>query len=338
MSRLFTAWGVLLCGCLGFGMLLGGSALVAAPVPQKDEPKKDEPKKDEPPDLPFPALPKLVLPPDADPELQRLEEELLKEREMILKQLGQFGRTQPGGLPNLPGLQPGVRVAPAADLRPKENRLGAVVQAPTVALVDQLDLPKDQGVVIEKLKEGSAAGKAGLKDNDILLELDGKSVPSKLDDFTKLLDAIKPDAPVDATVLRKGKRETVKGIKLPEMKAEEQPRPQPNPVLPNLPAQPNPAAVLPPLNLAPGAKNISVQMIRTGDGFTTRFRNGNESIAVSGKMKDGKANADEIVLSDGKDTKKFKSVNDVPEGMREQVKNLIQMTEKGTAPVTEAEK
>ena len=108
MSRLFIAWAVLLCGCLGFGVLLGSSALVAAGAPV---PKKDEPKKDEPPDLPFPALPKIVLPPGVDPELQRLEEELLKEREMILRQLGQLGRLQPGGLPNLPGVQPGARVA-----------------------------------------------------------------------------------------------------------------------------------------------------------------------------------------------------------------------------------
>jgi PDZ domain len=333
MTRLLAVRGVLLCGLLGFFVAVGS----AAPVPKKDEPKKeeprkDEPRKDDPNDLPFPPLPKIELPPGADPELQQIEEELRKAREDILRQLGQLGRMQPGGLPNLPG----VRLAPA-ERRPKENRLGAVVQPPTAALVDQLDLPKDQGVVIEKLKEGSAAGKAGLKDNDILLELDGKAVPSKLDEFTKMLNDIKPDTPVDATVLRKGKRETVKGIKLPEVKAEEQPRqPVPNiqiqPVIPNLPP------VLPPINLAPGAKGVSVQMIRNADTFTTRFRNGTDSIAVSGKMKDGKADADEIVISNGKDTKKFKSVNDVPEEMRGQVNDLIRMTEKGTASTTEAEK
>jgi membrane-associated protease RseP (regulator of RpoE activity) len=244
---------------------------------------------------------------------------------------------QPGALPNFPGAPLDPRLA-GIDRRPKENRLGAVLQQPIPALVDQLDLPKDQGVVIEKLKEDSAAGKAGLKANDILLELDGKTVPSKVDEFVKMLNDIKPDTPVDATVLRKGKRETVKGIKLPVMKAEEQPRqPFPNPV-PNIqirPLVPNLPAVLP-----PGAVggSTSIQMIRSGDSFTTRLRNGKESIAVGGKMKDGKAAVDEIVLSDGKDTKKFKSVIEVPEEMRDQVKALIQLTEKGTAPVTDVEK
>ena len=39
-------------------------------------------------------------------------------------------------------------------------------------------------------------------------------------EFKKNLQDVKPDAAVDVVVLRKGKKETIKGVKLPEAKAE----------------------------------------------------------------------------------------------------------------------
>src|SRR5262245_49934157 len=65
----------------------------------------------------------------------------------------------PGGFPGMPGfgkLSPG--------------RLGIEAVAPNEVLVDQLDLPAKKGLVIEKVVADSAAAKAGLKKNDILLE------------------------------------------------------------------------------------------------------------------------------------------------------------------------
>jgi len=123
-----------------------------------------------------------------------------------------------GNSPRLEGINTGGVLIHAALSPPVRNRLGAVVQAPVPALVDQLDLPKGQGMLIQDSKSDSPAAKAGLKANDILLQLDGKSVPSNLDDVTIMLNELKPDAPVDAIILRKGRRETVKGIKLGEAK------------------------------------------------------------------------------------------------------------------------
>jgi hypothetical protein len=168
-------------------------------------------------------------------------------------------------------------------------------------------------------------------------------VPSKLEDFAKMLNEIKADTAVDATVLRKGKKESIRGIKLPEVKAAE---PQPLPPFPPFPvpniqiqpAFPNLPPVLPPGAVAPGVQTSSVQMTRTQDGFTTRYRKNNESISIAGKIKDGKADAEEIVISGDGDTKKYKSVDDVPADMRDQVKDLIKLTEKGTASATEPEK
>jgi membrane-associated protease RseP (regulator of RpoE activity) len=330
---------VLLGGVLAFGVATSTTDLRSAPAPDptnKDEPKKDEPKKDEPKkvvpdDFPFAPLPDLQFPPGFEPpDFQKFQDEIKKSHEELRKRIAEMQQN--------PFVSP--LTLSGAERKPRENRLGAVVHAPAPALVDQLDLPKDQGVVIQEVKENSAGGKAGLKPNDILLELDGKSVPSKVDDFAKILNDIKPDAAVDATVLRKGKKETVKGIKLPEVKAEE---PEPSPFqLPRIQIQPlRPGAgALPGLQggLAPGADHSSIQMIRTGDNFTTRYRNNNESIALTGKMADGKAVVTDITVSDGKDTKKFKSVDDVPESARDQVKSLLKMTEKGTALTIDPDK
>src|SRR5262249_6081611 len=62
----------------------------------------------------------------------------------------------------------------------------------------------------------SAAAKAGLKANDILLEVDGKAVSNEPQDLVRMLQGFKPDTTVDVTVLRKGRKETIKGITLPE--------------------------------------------------------------------------------------------------------------------------
>ncbi len=97
-----------------------------------------------------------------------------------------------------------------------QARLGAVLEIPDPILMDQLDLPRGQGVVVRDVNTDSAAAKAGIKANDILLELNGKAVPSEQSEFAKLLEGIKAKTPVGAVVLRKGKKETIKELTLPE--------------------------------------------------------------------------------------------------------------------------
>ena len=58
----------------------------------------------------------------------------------------------------------------AANRLDKVNRIGGFLTQPIEALVDQLDLPKDQGLVLHGISPDSAAAKAGLRNNDILLE------------------------------------------------------------------------------------------------------------------------------------------------------------------------
>ena len=95
-----------------------------------------------------------------------------------------------------------------------------LLKEPSATLVDQLDLPKGQGMVIDEVSFDSAAAKAGLKNNDILLQLNGKSVSSNVTEVVKMIRDLKASTPLDAVVLRKGTRATIKGISLPETKTE----------------------------------------------------------------------------------------------------------------------
>jgi beta-lactamase regulating signal transducer with metallopeptidase domain len=216
-------------GLLAAAVVAGGIGLkaYAAPVPKKDEPAKEQPKKDEPkkdekakPAPIFPdfdgAFPNLPLNPD---DFRKQIEEIQKQQRQAMEDLARAIQAQQAAL----GRVPNIRLVPGglgfgrnARGTMHEGRLGALVDVPNPTLIDQLDLPKDQGLIVEDVLPDSAAAKAGVKAHDILLELNGKAVPSKPEDFLKQLDGIKANTPVDAVVMRKGKKETVKGLSLPE--------------------------------------------------------------------------------------------------------------------------
>ncbi|MBY0233119.1 MAG: PDZ domain-containing protein [Gemmataceae bacterium] len=231
-------------------LLLFGMFAVAAPAPApKADDKKEEPKKADPkpadPKPPF-VFPPIVIPPGAgvDAEaLKRMQERMMEmqqrmmekmkekmkgadkdRRERMEKHQEMMKRQMEEMLKRLPGAGgggfrfPPVMGDPFAVPGAAGGRLGAPVQRPSETIIEQLDLPKDQGLVLGKPSKDSPAGKAGLKAHDVLLELGGKAVgsdPAKLDG---LLKELKPGEAVDAVILRKGKKETVKGLKLPEAK------------------------------------------------------------------------------------------------------------------------
>src|SRR5262249_43981100 len=226
-----------------------------------------------------------------------------------------------------------------------ETRLGVQADKPSAALAEQLDLPKGQGLVLEQVLADSAAAKAGLKANDILLELDGKPVPNDVGEFQKQLEGIKADTKVDVVVLRKGKKETVKGLSLPEAKPNapfggvnfQIPNIQiPNAPLPAFPAPPAlPAAPAFP-NFIPGVGGANVVMtttFRTDDRFTTRHQEGSLVITVTATVADGKSKVGEIHVQDGTTTNKYEGLDKVPDQYRDKVKNLIEMSEKSNVKI-----
>jgi len=347
-------WSLLTAGgLLGLAVLAAGLGLQAAPVP---EPKKDEPSKIQPAKPPEPAKPadadkknrlqfegglEIELPDleklipnlqglDAD-SMKQLREHFEKVQKEVRKALEEARKG--GGLegfgrlvipaPGLGNLQLQGRLGLNRGLHRQEGRLGVRVEAPSTTMVEQLDLPKNQGLIVAEVETDSAAAKAGLKAHDILLEVNGKPVPSKVEEFAKQLDTIKANTPVDAVVLRKGKKETIKGLSLPEAK-EIKRRGELGinflPALPNFPG-----------NFIKGqnGNGVMTSTFRTNDRFTTRHQEGNLVITVTGKVDQGKSTVSEINVQDGGVSNKFDSVDKVPEQYRDKVKNLVEMSTKG---------
>jgi len=77
----------------------------------------------------------------------------------------------------------------------------------TPELADSFGLEDTKGVLIPEVLEDSPAEKAGLKRNDIIVELDGKPL-EKANELLNRVAALKPDAEVELVVLRNGKRKT----------------------------------------------------------------------------------------------------------------------------------
>ena len=97
-------------------------------------------------------------------------------------------------------------------------RLGVQLEKPSAVLSEQLDISADRGLVLVGVLPGTPAEKAGLKKNDILLQWAGKDLSSDVEGFQAMIAAAKIGEKFDAVVLRKGKKEAIKGIELPNAK------------------------------------------------------------------------------------------------------------------------
>ncbi len=308
---------------------------------KKDEPKKDEPKKKDRED-PLPGFPDIdallkQLPGGLDDDTARLLRQQMEMTRKLLEQLRKQGAggAMPqlprnilplpgigGGLfPQIPQLRPGLRRAPGIQGM-TEPRLGVRLDKPSATIVDQLDLPRDQGMIVEEVRDDSAAAKAGLKQHDILLELDGKPVPSDPQALHKLLQDIKPDEAIEAVVMRKTKKETIKNLKLPKGAAGQ-------------PGNTNPFRLdfNQPFGALNGAFNggpvASTSVTRTNDSFMIRHQDNGVMIGIKGTVEGIKAGTAEIVIQEGDTTEKYESVDKVPEAHREKVRELIQKATTG---------
>jgi hypothetical protein len=118
----------------------------------------------------------------------------------------QFGRLRrPFRFPKDPAPDEAPRQAPV----PGGRELGVRVQEVGETLRDQLSLKENEGVLVTEVKAGSVAEKAGLKEHDILLKLDGKAVTDRWQFRSDILVALgKPEFELE--ILRSGKRETLK--------------------------------------------------------------------------------------------------------------------------------
>jgi serine protease Do len=102
--------------------------------------------------------------------------------------------------------------APAVEGQRAGNRDFMILRGPGSAIGatvrDTASGDKTAGVVVEDVREGSAAEKAGLKRGDIIVEFDGERVRSARQ-FTRLVSETPPDRTVKATIVRDGRRTDV---------------------------------------------------------------------------------------------------------------------------------
>jgi len=249
-----------------------------------------------------------------------------------------------GGLPGFqpaqimpfnPGMQPGFGANPFMPVA-QEGRFGMRIEKPTPVLADQLDLPVGQGMVVSQVINDSAAAKAGIKANDILLEVDGKAVPNDPADFMRRVGEIKADQAIDVLVLRKGRKETIKGLKLPEAQKVDhfipaqpfgfQPlQPMAIPVPPILNPKVNnlvPMAIapIPPL---PGGNQESMSISIQNNSFTSTYMKNKLTITITGDIDGGKSTVTEIVITDGDKKITAATAKEVPTEYQDAVKKAM---------------
>jgi membrane-associated protease RseP (regulator of RpoE activity) len=263
--------------------------------------------------------------------------ELMDEHLRILQELSGI-RANPGGL-TPGGPAPRAFPRPNSGARP-ESRLGVGVSKPGPTLVEQLDLPRGQGLTLEEVRPDSAAARAGMKPHDILLEIDGKPVSNEPADFARQLAAIPAGKEVEALVLRRGKRESLKGLKLPQAR---QARPGVRlgvngfDTLPDLPGGFGAlGGIFPDVRafgvdpLAAGGGGMTT-IIRNGDRYTARYQESGLTVTVTGKSGGARAAVGEIEVQTGGQSHRYASLDDVPEAYRERAKRLAERAMRGKA-------
>jgi beta-lactamase regulating signal transducer with metallopeptidase domain len=318
-------WSVLAAvSLLSLAILGAGIGLRAAAPPKEvnqDENKKDkdvtkDKNKTRPRQDGFADLDDLLkrnpaaLPQEHAKRLRQQMEQMRNLMEQMLRQFpnaGDFPGVPGADMPQFPQFQlPNARWGVLNNRlgRQQEPRLGVRVDKPSETLVDQLDLPKGQGLIVEDVVHDSAAAKAGLKKHDILLELDGKPVPNDAQEFARIVKDLKADTKVDAVVLRKTRKETVKGLTLPKM--------------PEPPAPPRFGG----LGGAGLSGNTTIK--RSNDAFSARNQQGDLTVEVTGTIEDGKAKVDQVKITESNRASTYASLDKVPEKHRDLVNNLVE--------------
>ncbi len=224
--------------------------------------------------------------------------------------------------------------------------VGAELEAVSDALASQLDLPKDQGLLVGLVAADSPAAKAGLQTHDILWELAGQAVPRDFGDFRKLLDKLEAKKPVDAVVIRKGKKTEVKGLSLPEAGSGDRLLMPKRPLTPADPRFGTSNTIIlgdgsvrtirdPDFEAAKAWFDFAnpeparTTLFRQDDRFTTRYEEGSLIITLTGTLADRKATIGQVKVQDGKLEHRFAELDKVPPEYRDKVRALVGVSEKG---------
>jgi serine protease Do len=108
-----------------------------------------------------------------------------------------------------PPMPPGPRArAVVTRIASKRGWLGVGLGELTSERVSALKVPTNKGVEITHIAENSPAAKAGLKEHDVVLEVNGQRVQDD-DDFARMISESAPGAKVSLQIWRSGATQTV---------------------------------------------------------------------------------------------------------------------------------
>jgi len=92
--------------------------------------------------------------------------------------------------------------------RTKEGWLGVFIQDITTDIKEAMDLKSKRGVLIRDVVEDSPADEAGIEQEDVVIEFDGKKVWDS-SNLTRLIRSSSPGENVELKILRNGKEKTI---------------------------------------------------------------------------------------------------------------------------------
>ena len=184
-----------------------------------------------------------------------------------------------------------------------DARFGTRLEKLSALASDQLDIPAGKGVVVTLVVNGSPAARAGIQTNDIILEFAGKPVSDNVQDFILTVSDAKGGEAFDVVVVRKGKKETVKGVILP---------------------LPRKRGVGFGGNRLPINRRATTSVSVNDGHFTISATRDAVRYTIEGSTEGAKAESIKIV--DGETNVDVKSVDKVPEAYRAEVEKLLQET------------
>ncbi|MGH8279032.1 MAG: DegQ family serine endoprotease [Gammaproteobacteria bacterium] len=90
----------------------------------------------------------------------------------------------------------------------ERGQLGVFVENVTPALAQALKIPEPQGAIVMQVVKGSAAEKAGIKPNDVIVSVNGSPVTSSAD-VSNDIGLLRVGTPVTLGIIRNGERMTI---------------------------------------------------------------------------------------------------------------------------------
>lgn len=246
-------------------------------------------------------------------ELRKAQRAQMEQMQKLLDQAIQQAAQQPG----VP------QAGRGRDLSGGMNWGGAKLGSVDKALQEKLGLPESEGLVVTAIDPKSASDKAGLKANDVLVKLNDKNVPNSIDGFIKLLKEQNANEGMDLVVVRDGKEEMLKAAKMPAAVQGIANNGRPiRPGIINIGGMGGIGRIQINGGNMNGARNLDLQMNvngekitrkENGDTFFGEYAKDEIKITVNGKFEGGTAKPTDITIQDGKDSKKYNAVKEVPQ-------------------------